>query len=75
MTKVAEPALLEVRGLTQEFRLPRRLPFGTPRRVHAVSDVSFSLQPGECVGLVGETGCGKSTLARTIMQAPPPVRG
>lgn len=67
--------MLDVRGLTQEFRLPRRLPFGPPRVVHAVSDVSLSLRPGECVGLVGETGCGKSTLARAIMQAPKPVRG
>ena len=75
MMKVTDPTLLEVRGLTQEFRLPRRLPFGPTRVLHAVSDVSFDLQPGECVGLVGETGCGKSTLARTIMQAPPPVRG
>ena len=75
MTTLPEPDLLDVRGLVQEFRLPRRLPFAPPRVLHAVSDVSFKLGTGECLGLVGETGCGKSTLARAIMQAPPPVRG
>ena len=70
-----QPELLEVRGLVQEFRRPRHLPFAAPRVLHAVSGVSCRLQAGECLGLVGETGCGKSTLARAIMQAPPPVRG
>jgi oligopeptide transport system ATP-binding protein len=67
--------LLEARAVTQAFRLPARLPFAKPHVVHAVSDVSFALAPGECLGLVGETGCGKSTLARTVMQAPPPASG
>ena len=67
--------LLEVRNLSQEFRLARFLPFTAPRIVHAVSGVSFAVAPGECVGLVGETGCGKSTLARTIMQSPRPTGG
>lgn len=67
--------LLDVRAVTQVFRLPTSLPFSKPRMIHAVSEVSFSVAPGECVGLVGETGCGKSTLARTIMQAPPPTGG
>jgi energy-coupling factor transporter ATP-binding protein EcfA2 len=67
--------LLEASALTQAFRVPARLPFAKPHVVHAVSEVSFALAPGECLGLVGETGCGKSTLARTIMQAPPPASG
>jgi oligopeptide transport system ATP-binding protein len=67
--------LLDVRAVTQVFRVPAVLPFRKPRIVHAVSAVSFTLAPGECLGLVGETGCGKSTLARTIMQAPPPTDG
>ncbi len=41
----------------------------------AVSDVSFTVQPGETLGLVGESGCGKSSLARAIMQLPPPTAG
>lgn len=73
-TGVIDP-LLDVRAVTQVFRLPSSLPFRKPRVVHAVSAVSFTLAPGECLGLVGETGCGKSTLARTIMQAPPPAGG
>lgn len=75
MTTPAEPVLLDVQGLVQEFRLPNRLPFAPRRVLHAVSGVSFTLRAGECLGLVGETGCGKSTLARAIVQAPPPVRG
>jgi peptide/nickel transport system ATP-binding protein len=44
-------------------------------RAQAVSDVSFDLGPGETLGLVGESGCGKSSLARALLQLPPPVSG
>jgi peptide/nickel transport system ATP-binding protein len=54
-------ALLEVRSLSKRFALR-----GTARAVHAVDDVSFSIAQGECVGLVGESGCGKSTIVRLI---------
>ncbi len=70
---MSEP-LLEVSNLVQEFTVRDRggVKAGT---VHAVSDVSFSLAPGETLGLVGETGSGKSTLARALLQAPPPKSG
>ena len=60
--------ILSVEHLTVEFPTRR----GT---VHAVSDVSFDLRAGETLGLVGESGCGKSTVARAIMQVPRPTAG
>lgn len=62
------PSLLEVSGLCRDFASRR----GT---VHAVSDVSFSLQSGESVGLVGESGCGKSTVGRMCVGLMPPSAG
>ena len=61
--------LLEVRNLVVEFSL------GTQGTIHAVSDVSFDLKRGETLGLVGESGCGKSTTARALLQLPPPTSG
>lgn len=61
--------LLQVENLTVEF------PMGRGRTVQAVSGVSFTLNRGETLGLVGESGCGKSSLARAIMQLPKPSRG
>ena len=45
------------------------------RRVHAVSDVSFDVLRGETLGLVGESGCGKSSTGRAVIQLPPPTSG
>lgn len=68
----ADPALLELRDVTQQFRTN----VGRTRRVlNAVTGVSFSVRRGETLGLVGETGCGKSTTARAILQAPRPTSG
>ena len=61
ITAVSSPALLDVRALTKRF--PVR---GAGTSLHAVDDVSFSLAAGECLGLVGVWGCGKSTLVRLV---------
>jgi peptide/nickel transport system ATP-binding protein len=62
---IAQP-LLQVTGLTKHF--PVRGDLFSPRRtVRAVDDVSFSIGKGETVGIVGESGCGKSTTARLLM--------
>src|ERR1700744_5649267 len=62
---VAQP-LLEVRGLTKHFPVRGDL-FSARKTVRAVDDVSFSIAKGETVGIVGESGCGKSTTARLLM--------
>ena len=62
-------AMLRVEDLVVEF------PAGRFRRVHAVSDVSLDVLEGETLGLVGESGCGKSTTGRAIMQFPRPTSG
>ncbi|MCA8960088.1 MAG: ATP-binding cassette domain-containing protein, partial [Planctomycetes bacterium] len=64
---MSEPPLLEVRDLTKYFPIGRTW-YGAPRRwLRAVDGVSFTLEPGETLGLVGESGCGKSTTARAIV--------
>ena len=76
--EVASPPghLLEVENLVKEFPvkgggLIRR----TVGAVQAVSDVSFHLDPGETLGLVGESGCGKSTTGRAVLQLHKPTSG
>ncbi len=61
--------LLRVEDLVVEF------PAAGGRRVHAVSGISFDLLEGEILGLVGESGCGKSTTGRAVMQLPRPTSG
>jgi len=67
-----EPPVLEVRDLKQEFIQNR---FSQKNKVHALNGVSFTLKKGETLGIVGETGCGKSTLCRTIMGLYKPSAG
>lgn len=66
------PPVLEVRGLTKHFRLPRTRGGGI---VRAVEDVDLTIGAGEIVGLVGESGCGKSTVGRCILRLLAPDGG
>src|ERR1700730_11171153 len=61
----AQP-LLQGTGLTKHFPVRGEL-FAKRKTVRAVDDVSFSIAKGETVGIVGESGCGKSTTARLLM--------
>jgi peptide/nickel transport system ATP-binding protein len=60
------PILLNVEHLVKEFPVRGSLFSRTKSKVHAVSDVSFSVRRGETFGLVGESGCGKTTVGRLI---------
>ena len=66
---MSEQNILEVRNLTKHFKAGRR------QVVHAVDDVSLTLKKGRTLGLVGESGCGKSSCARTIIRMYDPTSG
>jgi len=68
------PSLLEVRDLAVRFHRRRGL-FGAAEIVQAVNGVSFTIAKGETLGLVGESGCGKTTLARAVLRLVEPTSG
>jgi oligopeptide transport system ATP-binding protein len=67
--------LLQVRDLTKHFDIKRGFFWGEKAKVHAVDGVSFDLKHGETLGLVGESGCGKSTTGRVILRLIEPTSG
>ncbi len=69
------PPLLEVQNLRQYFPIRGGVFRGVKAHVRAVDDVSLSIQPGQTLGLVGESGCGKTTLGRTVMRLLNPTAG
>lgn len=71
----SKPPVLTVKGLNVKFPIEKNF-FGKAKEfVHAVNDVSFEVYPGETLGLVGESGCGKTTLGRSILRLIEPTSG
>ncbi len=66
--------VLEARNIVRDYHVRGGM-FGTPRTVHAVKGVSFSVEQGRTLAIVGESGCGKSTLARIITMIDAPTAG
>src|SRR5439155_2714047 len=67
--------LLEVHGLKKHFPIHRGLFSRVSGQVYAVDGVSFTIARGETLGLVGESGCGKSTVGRTLLKLLEPTEG
>ncbi|MDI9403699.1 MAG: ATP-binding cassette domain-containing protein [Limnohabitans sp.] len=70
-SKDTQPVLLEVKGLKTWFPIRRGILQRTVGHVKAVDDVSFFVRRGETLGLVGESGCGKTTVGRTLLRLIP----
>ena len=79
MTDISQPAddyLVKVEGLTKHFPITKGIIFQREvAAVHAVDNISFEVKSGETLGLVGESGCGKSTTARLLLKLIEPSAG
>ena len=71
----SDDKLLVVSGLVRHFRQRRGHLFETVKLVRAVDNISFYLNAGETLGLVGESGCGKSTAGRLVLGMDRPTEG
>ncbi|MEG0237054.1 ABC transporter ATP-binding protein, partial [Cetobacterium sp.] len=67
--------LLEIKGLCKHFNLKKSIFEKNKKVLHAVDDVTLEIKKGETLGLVGESGCGKTTLGRTVVKLYEPTSG
>jgi len=75
MSGAMSPALLEVGHVTKHYPMRGGVLGRARGSVHAVDDVSFAIAKGETLGLVGESGCGKSTIGKTVLRLIEPTAG
>ena len=73
--KISDPVLLQARNLKKYFSAESSNYSRSSQTVRALDGVSFTLREGETLGLVGESGCGKSTAARTVLRLTEPTAG
>src|SRR5215510_2353223 len=74
MSPTAEP-IVELENVSKEFPVRQGVFARGRARVHAVEDVTLTVNKGETLGIVGESGCGKSTTARLILRLMDPTSG
>jgi len=67
--------ILKVRGVKKEFKPPNTFLKGRHKSIPVIDEITFTVYPGETLGIVGESGSGKTTLARTILELIPPSEG
>ena len=64
---MSEKSILQIKNLSKNFKLRRSKLFEKPQELHALSNISIDIEEGETLGIIGESGCGKSTFGRCIV--------
>jgi len=74
-SKTRAPSLVKVRNLTKKFPVAAGVFRSATHFIHAVDDISFDVGMGEVLGLIGESGCGKTTTGKLLVKLEPPTTG